>query len=157
MTDHHRGDGPLLLVYGDYQCPFTRAAYRTVQLLERDGVALRFAFRHFPLTDKHPHALQAAAAAEAAHEQGRFWPMHDLLFKRQQALGRDDLRAHADELGLDLAAFDTALTSDPCLARVEEDVRSGIEVGVEGTPTLFVDGVRQAGRNAGDLRAALTS
>ena len=101
--DHVRGpDGQRLLVYGDYECPYTRAAYRVVQALERRGTTFRFAFRHFPLTQKHPHALIATIAAEAAAELGVFWPMHDALMKHQDALEPDDLRRYAtEEAGLD--------------------------------------------------------
>ncbi len=156
MSDHVRGEGAhTLLVYGDFECPYTRLAYRTIQRLEHQGLAFRLAFRHFPLTDIHPHALQASVAAEAAHDQGRYWPMHELLFKRQQALGRDDLRAYAGELGLDLERFDREFASDAQLAAVEGDVRTGLEAGVHGTPTLFVDGERHHGYDAGELRAAL--
>ena len=70
------------------------------------GDGVRFAFRHFPLTEIHPHALAASAAAEAAALQGRFWEMHELLFHRQQALEDDDLRRYARELGLDVERFD---------------------------------------------------
>lgn len=156
--DHVRGDGAhTLLVYGDYECADTRAAYRTAERLQHEGVAFRFAFRQFPLTEIHLHALQAAVAAEAAHEQGRFWPMHDLLFDHQDALGRDDLRAYAGAAGLDLERFDRDFGVDAQLARIEADVRGGLEVGVHGTPTLFVDGARHHGHDPAELRAALTA
>src|ERR1700730_7019166 len=108
-VDHVRGrpEGRLIVEYGDYECPYSRQAYREIERVEQrfDG-GLRFAFRHFPLTRIHPHALAAAAAVEAAALQGRFWDMHDLLFRRQQALADDDLRRYAAELGLDVAAFE---------------------------------------------------
>ncbi len=158
MSDHVRGEGPhTLLVYGDYECPYTRMAYRTVQKLEHQRVAFRFAFRHFPLTEIHPHALQAAVAAEVAHAEGRFWPMHDLLFKHQHALGRDDLVGYARQAGVDGDALATALASDPPLRSIEEDVTGGIAAGVHGTPTLFLDGERHHGYDAAELRAALTA
>src|ERR687892_552400 len=91
--DHVRGfDGPTLLVFGDYECPYTRAAYRNVQSLEAQSIPFRFVFRHFPLVEIHPHALAAAEASEAAAAQERFWPMHELLFRRQKALERAELR-----------------------------------------------------------------
>jgi protein-disulfide isomerase len=108
--------------------------------------ALRLAFRHFPLTEIHARALTASLAAEAAALQGRFWDMHHLLFRRQKALEDENLRAYAAELGLDLARFDDDRHSEAALARVERDVRSGIASGyVEGTPTLFVEGVFHRG------------
>jgi protein-disulfide isomerase len=87
-VDHVRGTsgGRLILEYGDYECPYSRRAYREIQAVEQElagGVC--FVFRHFPLTEIHPHALAASMAAEAAAVQGRFWDMHDLLFHRQKA------------------------------------------------------------------------
>lgn len=106
---------------------------------------LRFAFRHFPLTEIHPHALAASSAAEAAALQDRFWEMHELLFHRQ-ALEDDDLLRYAGELGLDVDAFDRARGGSPVLARIRRDFESGIASGdVRGTPTLFIDGVAHRG------------
>jgi Thioredoxin len=83
ITSAARPAGPLILEYGDYQCPYSRQAFHAIEHVERQlGGNVRFAFRHFPLTDIHPHAL--AAAAEAAARQGRFWDMHELLFHRQK-------------------------------------------------------------------------
>jgi protein-disulfide isomerase len=143
--DHVRGpDGAhLILEYGDYECPYSRQAYRQIQRVERqlDG-GIRFAFRHFPLVEIHPHALAAAAAAEAAALQDRFWEMHDVLFHRQKSLEDDDLRRYADELRLDVERFDADRLSDEASRRVRRDVESGTASGeVQGTPTLFVDGV----------------
>ena len=72
----------VILEYGDYECPYSRRAYREIQRVERElGGDLRFAFRHFPLTEIHPHALAAARAAEAAARQGRYWEMHEILYR----------------------------------------------------------------------------
>ncbi len=97
--DHVRGgaEGPLILEYGDYECPYSRLAFRQIQRVEeRLGDGVRFAFRHFPLTKIHEYAQAASLAAEAAAMQGRFWEMHELLFHRQKALGDDDLRTYAE-------------------------------------------------------------
>ncbi|HUA03110.1 MAG TPA: thioredoxin domain-containing protein [Solirubrobacteraceae bacterium] len=148
-VDHVRGpvDAPLIVEYGDYECPYSRQAYRAIQHVEsrRDG-ALRFAFRHFPLTEIHPHALAASRAAEAAALQGRFWEMHDLLYHRQKALEDEDLRSYAIEAGLDVERFDRDRAGEAVFDRIERDFRSGIESGeVQGTPTLFIDGVVHLG------------
>jgi protein-disulfide isomerase len=148
-VDHVRGpaDSRVILVYGDYECPYTRRAYREIQRVEAhvEG-GVRFAFRHFPLTEIHPHALAASQAAEAAHLQGRFWDAHELLFHRQKALEDEDLRRYAAELGLDVERFDRERNGDAVLDRIERDFRSGIESGeVRGTPTLFIDGVVHLG------------
>ena len=149
-VDHVRGaaSGRLILEYGDYECPYSRAAFRAIQRVERAlGDEVRFAFRHFPLTDIHPHALAAAAAAEAAARQGRFWEMSEMLFHRQMALADRHLQGYAGELGLDLARFDADRTSDAVLARIARDVESGrASLQVRGTPTLFVDGALHRGR-----------
>jgi protein-disulfide isomerase len=143
-VDHVRGDpgGRVILEYGDYECPYSRKAFREVQRVEsRLGGEVRFAFRHFPLTDIHPHALAASAAAEAAAMQGRFWDMHELLFHRQKALEDADLRGYAAELGLDVDRFDVDMRSAAVLARIRRDVESGLASGeVLGTPTLFIEG-----------------
>jgi protein-disulfide isomerase len=155
--DHLRGDGPrTLLLYGDYEDPRSRDAYRTIQALEASRTPFVLAFRHLPLTDLHPHALQAAVAAEAAHDQGRFWDMHDILFTGQEHLGRQNLREYAEALGLDLERFNREFASDEQLARITTDVRGALEAGVRGTPALFVDGSPQRGYDVDELVAAVT-
>jgi protein-disulfide isomerase len=157
--DHVRGSGePLILVYGDYECPYTRLAYREIERVEQQ-VAIRFAYRHFPLTEIHPHALAASAAAEAAALQGRFWEMHDVLFHRQKALEDSDLLAYAAELGLDPDRFREDITGEEVLARIRRDVESGIATGeVRGTPTLFIDGeIHRGSYDAAVLLEALST
>jgi protein-disulfide isomerase len=159
-VDHVRGSsgGRLILEYGDYECPYSRRASREIEQVEqRLGTRVRFAFRHFPLTEIHPHALAASAAAEAAALQGRFWTMHKLLFDRQKALEDDDLRLYAAELGLDVARFDSDRTGAAVLERIRRDVQSGTASGeVRGTPTLFIDGVvHRGGYDAATLLEAL--
>jgi protein-disulfide isomerase len=148
-VDHVRGSqaGRLMLEYGDYECPYSRQAFRNIELVERRlAGGVRFAFRHFPLTEIHPHALAASAAAEAAAVQGRFWEMHGLLFHNQKALEPDDLRRYAVQLELDLGRFDADHTGADVLRRVRRDVDSGLASGeVRGTPTLFIDGVLHLG------------
>src|SRR6476660_70720 len=93
QVDHVRGEvgAPVILEYGDYECPYSRQAFRAIERVERElSGRVRFAFRHYPLTEIHPHALAASAAAEAAALQDQFWSMHALLFRRQRALEDDD-------------------------------------------------------------------
>jgi protein-disulfide isomerase len=148
-VDHVRGPSAahLILEYGDYECPYSRAAYRQIQRVERQGgEGVRFAFRHFPLTAIHPHALAASGAAEAAALQDRFWEMHELLFHRQAELEDEDLRRYAAELDLDVALFDSDRKSVGVLRRIGRDVESGLASRqVTGTPTLFIDGVVHRG------------
>jgi formate-nitrite transporter family protein len=160
--DRLRGGEPpaavTLLMYGDYECPYSRAAYRSVQAIERQlGERLRFVFRHFPLREIHPHAQLAAETAEEAAAQDRFWAMHDLLFERQKALELPSLRGYAGEVGMDLGELEAAVDEGRHRARIEEDVSSGLRSGVEGTPTLFIDGALHRGSYMPDeLELALT-
>jgi protein-disulfide isomerase len=147
--DHVRGpsDAHLIIEYGDYECPYSRQAFHEIERIEQTfSGGIRFAFRHFPLADIHPHAIAAACAAEAAALQGRFWDMHELLYHRQKALGDDALRRYASELGLDDARFERDRAGSDVLRRIERDVESGTATGeVLGTPTLFIDGVVHLG------------
>jgi protein-disulfide isomerase len=159
-VDHVRGSpgGRLIVEYGDYECPYSRQAFRAIERVEEElAGGVRFAFRHFPLTGIHPHALAAAAAAEAAALQGRFWDMHELLFHRQKALQDGDLRGYAAGLGLDMTAFDRDRAGAAVLERIRRDMRSGTATGeVLGTPTLFIDGVvHRGGYDPATLLAAL--
>ena len=143
----------------DYECPYSRQAFHAIEQVERQlGGTMRFAFRHFPLTGIHPHALAAAAAAEAAAMQGRFWDMHELLFHRQKALEDGDLRRYAVQLSLDAAVFDRDRASTAVADRIRRDVASGLASGqVLGTATLFIDGVVHRGAyDPPALLAALT-
>ena len=129
------------MVYGDYECPYCAALEARLATL-----ALRIAFRHFPVRTSHPRALPAACAAEAAGLQGAFWPMHDALFADPARLEDPHLWARAEALGLDVARFDADRRSDDVAARVRADFHGGLRAGVPTTPTLFVEGERCAGR-----------
>ena len=144
--DHIQGpaDAPVTLVeYGDYECPHCGRAYPIVkEVQKRMGRRLRFVYRNFPLRESHPHAQQAAEAAEAAGAQGKFWEMHDRLFERQFALDGEYLIEYAGDVGLDVARFRKELEGGVYEPRVREDFRSGVTSGVNGTPTFFINGVR---------------
>ena len=158
--DHVQGraDAAVTLVeYGDFECPSCGMAHPIVSAVQRRmGDALRFVFRHFPLSQIHPHAEHAAEVAEAAGERGRFWPMHDMLYENQQALDDPHLLAYAAELGLDPASIEPALRSHAFAPRVQADFLSGVRSGVNGTPTFFINGVRHDGAwDENNLLAAL--
>jgi protein-disulfide isomerase len=157
--DHWRGgDGVVILEYGDYECPYSRQAFRAIEQLQAQDPSLRFVFRHFPLTEIHPHALAAAGFAEAAAAQGLFWAMHELLFHRQKALGEGDLFAYARQVGLDDARLRDDLERGELLQWVQEDAASAVAAGARGTPTLFLDGrLHRGGYDYGTLRATLDS
>jgi protein-disulfide isomerase len=109
------------------------------------GDRLRFVFRNFPISTSHPHAERAAEATEAAGAQGEFWPMHDLLYERQQHLANKDLHAYAEELGLDMSRFNNDMAEHVHAPRVYEDFMNGVRSGVNGTPTFYINGVRHDG------------
>jgi protein-disulfide isomerase len=144
--DHVLGpeEAPVTLVeYGDYECAFCGRAHGVIhEVLRRVGDDVRFAYRHFPLSQVHPHALLAAQAAEAAGAEHFFWEMHHLLFEHQKALGSDDLLSYADTIGLDVARFAQELRFEIYLPKVHADFESGVRSGVTGTPTFFINGER---------------
>ncbi len=143
-TDHLTGSAhaPVTVVeYGDFECPNCKQAQSALKLLlERFDGRVRFAFRNFPLEDVHPHALAAAEAAECAGGQGKFWSMHDLLFANQTHLKLKDLHGYAERVGVDVARFSAEMDDHVYLQRVREDLKSGVDSGVRGTPTFFVNG-----------------
>ena len=147
--DHIQGppSAPVTLVeYGDYECPYCGAAYPILkEVQERMAERLRFVFRNFPISTSHPHAEQAAEAAEAAAAQGRFWEMHDTLYENQNRLTDRDLHAYAVDLELDVHRFDRELAEQLHAGRVREDFMSGVRSGVNGTPTFYVNGARYDG------------
>ena len=158
--DHVLGprDAPVTLVqYADFECPFCGRAFPELKSVLHDlGQRVRFVFRHFPVIEAHPHAESAAEVAEAAGAQGKFWEMHDLLFRRQAALDDEHLLAYARELGLDAARVARELERQVHRARVLEDIQSGLQSGVSGTPMFFINGRRhEEPGDARTLRAAL--
>ncbi len=147
--DHIQGPATAavtLVQYGDFECPYCRAAVPVVEELQQAlGDQLRFVFRHFPLTAVHPHAQHAAEAAEAAAVEGKFFEMHAALFAHQDALDDQDLVQYAVELGIEPARIRDALGRNTYASRVLEDVESGIASGVRGTPTFYLDDIRYDG------------
>jgi protein-disulfide isomerase len=158
--DHVDGpaDAPLeLVMYGDFQCPFCSAAQPILRRVrERLDGRLRFAFRHFPLTEVHPDAQRAAEASEAAAAQDAFWPMHDALYGAGGALGLDAVVALAAGLGLDAERVRAELADGTHSERVAADVRSARAAGITGTPAFYANGRRhRGGYDAQSLIAAL--
>jgi protein-disulfide isomerase len=145
-SDHIRGsiNAPITIVeYGDYECPYTGRAYPVVQeLIKQFGDQIYFVFRNFPLSDIHPHAQHASEAAEAAAGQDKFWQMHDYLFEHQKALDDNHLLEYAKKVGLDIDRFKKEMSKHVYAPIINKSLKSGIDSGVEGTPTFFVNGVR---------------
>ena len=145
--DHVRGpaDAPVtVLEYGDYECPFCRGAARDVQrMLDSRPGLIRFVFRNFPIPQLHPHAEQAAEAAEA---QGKFWNMYELLLTPSSSLDLASLLDYAARLGLDLGRFRDDVTGNAYAARIGRDIAEGIRNGVNATPKFYVNGERIDGK-----------
>ena len=160
-TDHVQGDpgAPYTLVwYGDYECDYCGRAFPLVKELQKElGDRLQLVYRHFPVASIHPHAATAAQAAEAAAAQGKFWPMHDLLFEHQDHLADTDLSQYALRAGVEIYKFNADLSSQRFAARVKRDHDSGVASGVKGTPTFFINGYKYTGRpDVTSLAAALS-
>lgn len=135
-----------LVEYADLECPHCRDVSPVIrELRARLGDRLRYVFRHFPLKSTHTHAQMAAEAVECAGTQGKFWEMLDFVFTHQGALEERHLIEYASRLGLDVDLFTQELKENVYAQRVEEDVQSGIQSGVNSTPTFFINGVRYDG------------
>jgi Na+/H+ antiporter NhaA len=146
--DHVRGPANALvtlLEYGDLECPYCGQAEPVIRELLAGHGDLRYAWRHLPLTDVHPHAQFAAEATEAAARQGRFWDMHDRLLAHQDQLTAPDLIRHAADLGLDMDRFTRDMRKRAGAAKVASDVDSADLSNVSGTPTFFINGQRHHG------------
>jgi len=161
--DHVRGAitaATIVLVYGDYECPHTRALELALnRLRQRSPNAFRSVFRHFPLREIHPHAQMAAEAAEAVFALAgadAFWVMHDGLFAHQNELDPDGLERRGAEAGVDPTALRAALESHRFADRLQRDVESGAANDVHGTPSIFINGERYHGaRDVASLGKAL--
>ena len=134
-----------LIEYSDFQCPACGSYYPILKKVSEDlGAKVRFAYRHFPLP-QHKNAKLAATVAEAAGKQGKFWEMHDLIFQNQSDWSEEKNAAilfakYAQDIGLDLARFQTDIASDDIKAKIENDYKSGVKAGVNSTPSFFLNG-----------------
>jgi Na+/H+ antiporter NhaA len=156
--DHMRGPMSAritVIEFGDFECPYCGQAEPAVRELLAD-VNVRYVWRHLPLTDVHPRAQYAAEAAEAAAAQGAFWEMHDLLLAHQDELRPVDVARYVEELDLDMERFHGEMRQHVHETRVAQDVESADLSGVSGTPTFFVNGLRQYGAyDIATLKAAV--
>ena len=132
----------VLVEFSDFQCPFCgRHAKQTMPQIERDYVAtgkLVYVMRNLPLESIHPDAFRAAAAAECAGDQGKYWQMHEKLFTHQQALSAPDLERYAQEVGVEPAKFKQCVEADAHGAKIRKDLTDAQAAGITGTPTFFL-------------------
>lgn len=163
-TNHVEGKGTTgvtLVEYGDYECPYCQAYYSTVkQVVASYGDQIRFQFVNFPLTSIHQNAFAGARAAEAAGMQGKYWEMHDLLYENNDPNGSTGWVASnapstyfeqfAKQLGLNVAKFKTDMASSAVNDAINADMKKGTDLGIDGTPTFYVDGKKVTINNTTD-------
>lgn len=156
------GEGaPVLVEFLDFECEACRAAYPLVEQIRQEHAGeLTFVVRYFPIPS-HANAMNAAVAVEAAAQQGRFEDMYARMYQTQAEWGEQQdsqaalFRQFAQDLGLDMDAYDSAVADPATQARVEQDQQDGISLGVQGTPTFFLDGELMQPESAEDFQAQI--
>jgi protein-disulfide isomerase len=151
-------NAPITLIeFSDYQCPFCQRVEPTLKRLRATygDDKIRFVWKDFPLTQIHPQAFKAGEAAHCAGDQGKYWELHDVLFNKQSELQVDDLKRHALELGLNADAFNQCLDSSKYGERVRDGLAEGEQLGVNSTPTVFINGRRLSGAQPYEVFAAV--
>lgn len=145
---------PVTLVqFADFECPFSASSTELIdEVLAAYPDEVRFVAKQFPLTLLHEYSRNAARAALAARQQGKFWEMYDMLFKNQQELDYEHLTAYAEAIGLDKAQFDRDMASAEIEAQLRADIAEGRRAAITGTPTFFVNGKRVTSRSFESLR-----
>ncbi|MHB8626428.1 MAG: DsbA family protein [Aggregatilineales bacterium] len=136
-----------IVEFGDFQCPFCEQFFFQTEksLLQQYAGKIRFVWRNWPLINIHPDAMNAANAAECAYEQNKFWEYHDVLYENQQQLGKDALVSYAKQLNLNMTAFQSCFDTDKYLQRIETDIHAAETLGLQGTPTFFINGRKVLG------------
>jgi protein-disulfide isomerase len=141
--------------FTDFQCPSCASQHAEFdKLVTEFGQRVNFVVRDYPL-NQHADAFIAAEAAEAAREQGKYWEFTSLLYDHQSALSVADLKRYATQLGLDRAKFDAAVDSRKFRARVQRDIDDAEKLGVQGTPTFFVNGKKVSDISYSALKTAI--
>ncbi len=145
-----------IIEFTDFQCSACGAMYPVIEdVLKSYRNRVHFVLRNFPLTQLHANAFKAARAAQAANAQGKFWEYMDFLFKNQSALDPDSLKKYATQAGLDRKRFDAEFDTDKYDTDIRRDIEDGEMYGVEGTPTIYINGVMLTEFSAQGLRAAI--
>jgi protein-disulfide isomerase len=147
--DHIQGSGDALIElveYGDYQCPYCRAAYPIIKAIQKKfGKDLKFIYRNFPYENIHHDAFKAAMAAEAAGVQGKYWEMHDIIFENQDNLTTKALVKYARRIGLDVPIFESDMNNNTLEKKIDADFESGVRSGVNRTPSFYINGEKYEG------------
>jgi protein-disulfide isomerase len=149
-------DAPVTIIaFTDYQCPSCAAMHPQLERLVKEyGDKVRLVTRDFPLS-QHTEAFKAAEAAEAARDQGKYWEYIQILLRNQSALTVDKLKGYASELALDRTRFDSALDSGKFAESVQRDIEDGMRLGINGTPTIFINGRRVSAKDYDELKASV--
>lgn len=146
QKDHIKGTAEAsvtIVEFGDYQCPHCADAHPIIKKIQGVfGDKIRLVVRNFPLQESHQFAFRAAAAAEAAAAQHKFWEMHDAIFENQNRIGENLFDELAQTIGLDLDRFKKDSASNEIKEKIEDDFESGIRSGVNGTPSFFLNGTK---------------
>jgi len=130
-----------IVEFSDFECPYCGGFYPTLKEIEKNYKdRIRIVYRQFPLTSIHPHALKAAEASLCANDQGQFWQMHDAMFTDQSKLEVADLKDKAAKLSLNTVTFNACLDSSKYASNIKNEILEGAKVGVNGTPSMFVNG-----------------
>jgi len=142
-----KADAPVKLVeFSDFQCPFCNRFYPTLKKVEQKyGDKVQIVYRQYPIPSLHANAFKAAEASLCANEQGKFWEMHDLMFEEQSRLLVSDLKEKAVRLGMDKNKFDKCMDTGRFTEQVQNDMREGNRIGINGTPAVFINGVELKG------------
>ena len=138
-----KADAPITLVeFSDFQCPFCQRMAPTLKEVEKKfGDQVRIVYRQYPIVSLHPNAFKAAEASLCANEQGKFWDMHDAMFSNQNKLNVSDLKATAQQLGMDVKKFNGCLDSGRYVEQIQNDSKEAVRAGVTGTPAIFINGI----------------
>jgi len=136
-----------IIEFSDYQCPFCSQADALIAQVLTANPDVAFVYKQFPLTSIHPNALPAAKAALAAGKQGKYWEMHEIMFKNQRALGADQLKEYAKQVGLDVPKWEKDMNSQEVADQISAEMKEAQTAEVRGTPTIFVNGKRVMNRS----------
>lgn len=169
-ADHYKGEGKkgvTLIEYGDFECPACYGFFPELKKIEQKyGDDITVIFRHNPLSRIHPNATAAHRAAEAAARQGKFWEMHDLLYQNQPSWSREQsglttadaakrFEDYAQQLGLDMDKFRADVQSEDIFNYIDSHLDSGVKLGVDSTPTIFLNGEKLTFRRFDEISAAI--
>lgn len=128
-----------IVAFMDFECPFCKKEHPILnQVMEKYGPAIKVVFKHFPIEQIHPHAMNASLAAMCAQEQNKFWPYYDKVYTEQK-FTRDDFVQFANDLSLNKNKFESCYDSQKYYDQIQEDLKDGIDLGVRGTPTFIVN------------------